>query len=128
MLYTFCASFSCNSMSCSGYSALHGVNPNKKKTPFLMYFKCSIFSLISFILSLRNKQLCTILILYYTVLFKGFSQIFDWKNSGGNFLAVMWHFYWNFGPFLSILVFQKPTNSWNVHKKVLNKLCKSDSL
>ena len=50
-----------------------------------MYFRCSIFSLISFILSLRNKQLCTILILYYTILLEGFSQLFDWKNLGKNF-------------------------------------------
>ena len=30
MLESFCASFSCNPMSCSGCSVLHGVNHNRK--------------------------------------------------------------------------------------------------
>ena len=32
MLQSFCASFSCNSIAHSGSSALHGVNPNLKKS------------------------------------------------------------------------------------------------
>ena len=34
----FCASFSCNSMPCSGYSTLHGVNHNQKKTSRDMHY------------------------------------------------------------------------------------------
>ena len=37
MLYSFWASFSCNSMRRSGFSALHGVNPNSKRCKGLFF-------------------------------------------------------------------------------------------
>ena len=37
MLQSFCASFSCNVMPCSGSSVLHGVNSNYKKKNYLCW-------------------------------------------------------------------------------------------
>ena len=44
MLQSFCGSSSCNSMPCSGCSALHGVNPNFFKKGIVTSLGCCWYS------------------------------------------------------------------------------------
>ena len=76
----FCASFSCNSMPCSNFSTLHGVNPNLKKKSassfgmevarhvestqnrklviFLQSIKKKVLQLLWYYIAMQNIQIC----------------------------------------------------------------------